>query len=350
MKKLELRIFRFDKDKDYEAYYKPYVYENYENFNALYDLLLQVQEDDIYFDFPKDENSCILINSELFSLSARLEQIVEKQGFELIIEPLSLKRATKDLIFDKKDFLAEFDFVASLVSNEDRKLYEKYDYLYYTSGILKFSQDCFGDSLFYFAWQMMQKYPEKRLDFLKIIADKERGIFYHLPSKNEALEQVIKALKDEILKIGFIDKNLLDFKEFKKEETKELKNVKHDFKGFNIGFYGYKNDDLKSKLKAQFMDFQSPTSGFELLNLNPNLAYKIAADIVLDAYDSGCDFLVVDKAKDFYMFDTCSKSLMKESGRDFEDFYILNSHELVALAQGEESASLKEHKLKVTLV
>ncbi|WP_251826745.1 hypothetical protein, partial [Campylobacter jejuni] len=24
MKKLELRIFRFDKTKDYEAYYKPY--------------------------------------------------------------------------------------------------------------------------------------------------------------------------------------------------------------------------------------------------------------------------------------------------------------------------------------
>ncbi len=43
MKNLELRIFRFDKQKDYEAYYKPYVYNNYENFATLYDLLLQVQ-------------------------------------------------------------------------------------------------------------------------------------------------------------------------------------------------------------------------------------------------------------------------------------------------------------------
>ncbi len=32
MKKLELRIFRFDKTKDYEAYYKPYIYDNYEKF------------------------------------------------------------------------------------------------------------------------------------------------------------------------------------------------------------------------------------------------------------------------------------------------------------------------------
>ncbi|EIA6247744.1 hypothetical protein K7P20_001201, partial [Campylobacter coli] len=55
MKNLELRIFRFDKQKDYEAYYKPYVYNNYENFATLYDLLLQVQNDDIYFDFEKND-------------------------------------------------------------------------------------------------------------------------------------------------------------------------------------------------------------------------------------------------------------------------------------------------------
>lgn len=350
MKRLELRIFRFDKDKDYEAYYKPYVYDNYENFGALYDLLLQVQEDDIYFDFPKDESDHVLVNSQIFSLSTSLEQIIQEKGFELVIEPLSLKRATKDLIFDKKDFLAEFDFVAPLVSTQDRELYEKYDYLYYTSGILKFSEHCFGDSLFYFTWQMVQKYPERKLDLLKILADKDRGIFYHFPTNNGALERIIDALKDEIFKAGFVDASLLNFKQFQENEVKELENIKYDFKGFNIGLYDCKSDDLKTKLKAKFVDFKSPSSGFELLNFNANLAYKIAADIVLNAYDSGCDFLVVDKAKDFYMFDTCSKNLMKESGRDFEDFYILSSYELIALAQGEEIMSLRDHKLKVTLI
>ena len=57
MKKLELRIFRFDKELDYESYYKPYIYDNYENFLKLYDLLLQVQDDDIYFKFDENENS-----------------------------------------------------------------------------------------------------------------------------------------------------------------------------------------------------------------------------------------------------------------------------------------------------
>ncbi len=350
MKKLELRIFRFDKDKDYEAYYKPYIYDNYENFNALYDLLLQVQDDDIYFDFPKDENAYVLVNSSPFVLGASLEQIVQEKGFELVIEPLSPNRATKDLIFDKKDFLCEFKHLASLVNDEDRKLYESYDYLYYTSEILKFKKDCFGDSLFAFAFEMIQKYPAKKLEILKLLADKHRGIFYHLRSKNQDLERRIALLKDEIFKAGLMDKNSLDFKSFEKHTAKEPTRVKHDFSGFNIGFYGFKNEALRVKLRAKTMDFQSPSSGFELLNLDAALAYKIAASVVLEAYDSGCDFLVVDEPKDFYMFDTCSKNLMKESGRDFEDFYILNSSELVALMQGEESASLSSHKLRVTLI
>ncbi len=350
MKRLELRIFRFDKDKDYEAYYKPYVYETYENFNALYDLLLQVSDDDIYFDFPKDENAYVLVNSSPFKLGENLEKILQEKGFCLIIEPLSTKRACKDLIFDKNDFLNEFKILESLVSKEDKKLYESLDYLYYTSKILQFNEECFGDSLFAFAFKMLQKYPAKKLEILRILSDKEHGIFYHLPSENENLEQKIAFLKEEILKANLFDKNLLNSKEFKKENFKTPNLIKHDFKGFNIGFFGFKEDNFKNKLKAKTLQIKGLSSGFELLNLNANLAYKIAADIVLEAYDSGCDFLVVDDLKDFYMFDTCSKNLMKESGREFEDFYILNSHEFASLMQGEKSAGLKNHKLKVSLL
>lgn len=46
----------------------------------------------------------------------------------------------------------------------------------------------------------------------------------------------------------------------------------------------------------------------------------MAANIILDAYDSGADFMVVNQAKDFYMFDTCSKKLMQDSGRDLRIF------------------------------
>ncbi|KAA6230866.1 hypothetical protein FMM58_04030 [Campylobacter sp. LR291e] len=354
MKELELRIFRFDKDKDYEAYYKPYVYKNYENFAMLYDLLLQIQDDDIYFSFDKNESSFVLVNKQAFSLSTPLSEILQLCGFELIIQPLSTKRAVYDLIIDKSDFLDKFKLIEELVSKEDKKLYEGLDYLYYTSEILEYLPEYLGDSFFYFVNEMIQKYPLKKRKFLSLIADKERGIFYHLSTKNENLEKIISNLQNEILKEGLFDKKLLKAN-LKDDEIKKnhLSSIKYDFKDFNIACYGFNPcENLRAKIKANFVDydFKSKSSPYTLLNLNENLAYKIAANIILDAYDSGSDFLVVAKNNDFYLFDTCAKKLMNESGRDFDDFYVLTRAEFISLIGGEVSSSLKNHNLKVSLI
>lgn len=357
MKNLELRIFRFDKQKDYEAYYKPYVYNNYENFATLYDLLLQVQNDDIYFDFEKNDKSYIVVNKEFLPLNTPLDILVKKYDFNLIIEPLSTKRSVKDLIINKDDFLEKFKYLAPFANEEDKKLYEKYDYLYYSSEILDFLPEYMGDAVFYLASKMIEKYPDKKIKILKTICDTQKGIFYHLTSKNEDLENTIKNLQKEIIDLKLINEAALEFDLPKinafDNEIKELKEIKHNFKDFNIAFYGFNAcDTLKSKLEAKFISYENSTknNGFTLLNLNPTLSYKMAADIVLDAYDSGADFMVVKEEKDFYLFDTCAKKLMQTSKRDFEDFYILSRFEFLALIQGIQAPSLKNHTLKVNLI
>ncbi|EJD3115475.1 hypothetical protein M1V02_001488, partial [Campylobacter jejuni] len=182
-------------------------------------------------------------------------------------------------------------------------------------------------------------------------------IFYHLENKNEILETTIKNLQNEMLNLGLFDKNILHFDLPKTNafdnEIKELKEIKHNFKDFNIAFYGFNAcDTLKSKLEAKFISYENSTknNGFTLLNLNPTLSYKMAADIVLDAYDSGADFMVVKEEKDFYLFDTCAKKLIQTRKRDFEDFYILSRFEFLALIQGIQAPSLKNHTLKVSLI
>ncbi|EAK3641971.1 hypothetical protein BHT78_00450 [Campylobacter coli] len=357
MKNLELRIFRFDKQKDYEAYYKPYVYNNYENFATLYDLLLQVQNDDIYFDFEKNDKSYIVVNKEFLPLNTPLDILVKKYDFNLIIEPLSTKRSVKDLIINKDDFLEKFKYLAPFANEEDKKLYEKYDYLYYSSEILDFLPEYMGDAVFYLASKMIEKYPDKKIKILKTICDTQKGIFYHLTSKNEDLENTIKNLQKEIIDLKLINEAALEFDLPKinafDNEIKELGEIKHNFKDFNIAFYGFNAcDTLKSKLKAKFISYENSikNNGFSLLNLNPTLSYKIAADIVLDAYDSGADFMVVKEEKDFYLFDTCAKKLMQTSGREFEDFYILSRFEFLALIEGIQAPSLKNHTLKVSLI
>ncbi|EAI5754819.1 hypothetical protein B6907_05270 [Campylobacter coli] len=357
MKKLELRIFRFDKTKDYEAYYKPYIYDNYENFASFYDLLLQVQDDDIYFDFDKDEDTYMVVNKQIIPLFTPLEKIAKEFDFSLCIEPLSTKRAIKDLIIDKNDFLDKYKYLEKFGDEEDKKLYAKYDYLYYASEILDYLPEYMGDGVFYLASKMIEKYPEKKIEILKTLADKEKGIFYHLESKNEILETTIKNLQNEILNLGLFDKNILHFDLPKTNafdnEIKELGEIKYDFNDFNIACYGFKiKDDIKSKIKAHFISYENSdkNNGFSLLQLNPELSYKMAASILLDAYDSGADFMVANQAKDFYMFDTCSKKLMQSSGREFKDFYVLSYFEFLSLIQGIKNPSLQNHDLKVSLI
>ncbi len=77
-----------------------------------------------------------------------------------------------------------------------------------------------------------------------------------------------------------------------------------------------------------------------MLNLNPTLSYKIAADIVLDAYDSGADFMVVKEEKDFYLLILVLKTYANK-WKEFEDFYILSRFEFLALIQGIQAPSLK---------
>ncbi|ELD5357290.1 DUF5644 domain-containing protein, partial [Campylobacter coli] len=350
-------IFRFDKTKDYEAYYKPYIYDNYENFASFYDLLLQVQDDDIYFDFDKDEDTYIVVNKQIIPLFTPLEKIAKEFDFSLCIEPLSTKRAIKDLIIDKNDFLDKYKYLEKFGDEEDKKLYAKYDYLYYASEILDYLPEYMGDGVFYLASKMIEKYPEKKIEILKTLADKEKGIFYHLESKNEILETTIKNLQNEILNLGLFDKNILHFDLPKTNafdnEIKELGEIKYDFNDFNIACYGFKiKDDIKSKIKAHFISYENSdkNNGFSLLQLNPELSYKMAASILLDAYDSGADFMVANQAKDFYMFDTCSKKLMQSSGREFKDFYVLSYFEFLSLIQGIKNPSLQNHDLKVSLI
>ncbi|HEF9472618.1 TPA: DUF5644 domain-containing protein [Campylobacter coli] len=357
MKNLELRIFRFDKQKDYEAYYKPYVYDNYENFATLYDLLLQVQNDDIYFDFEKNDKSYIVVNKEFLPLDTALDILVKKYDFNLTIEPLSTKRSVKDLIINKDDFLEKFKYLAPFANEEDKKLYEKYDYLYYSSEILDLLPEYMGDAVFYLASKMIEKYPDKKIKILKTICDTQKGIFYHLTSKNEDLENTIKNLQKEIIDLKLINEAALEFDLPKinafDNEIKELGEIKYDFNDFNIACYGFKiKDDIKSKIKAHFISYENSdkNNGFSLLQLNPELSYKMAANIILDAYDSGADFMVVNQAKDFYMFDTCSKKLMQSSGREFKDFYVLSYFEFLSLIQGIKNPSLQNHDLKVSLI
>lgn len=133
--------------------------------------------------------------------------------------------------------------------------------------------------------------------------------------------------------------------------------IKHYFNDFSVGIYqgispAHSSLKLAKMLKANIIDFDRKykSCGYQFLNFNTELAYQVASATLLDAYDSGCDFLIVEDFYSFHMFDKCSKELQNISGRDFEDFYILSFAEFASLALGIIPQTLKKHKLKVSLI
>ena len=87
-------------------------------------------------------------------------------------------------------------------------------------------------------------------------------------------------------------------------------------------------------------------------NENKNFTYKLAAEIILDAYDQGADFLLVDTIEHFYLFDNNISFLEKISNRDIV-LPVLYINELYSLAQGEHKEikkALDKHVIKIDLL
>lgn len=200
--KMLLRIFRFDKNTDYEAYYKPYVFE--QDFSDFTQLLKAVATKDIYFDYDLNPDSYIVVNGYFIKQNTSLGIF---NTDEFVIEPLDTKRSFKDLLIDKSDFYEHLKDFEGLIDENDKELYKNYDYLFYQSELREFNPDFKGDSYLIFIRKMLLKYPEKSLDFLKLTLP---WIYYHTSFKHTLLYNVddycesIKKLKSMLFEANLL--------------------------------------------------------------------------------------------------------------------------------------------------
>ncbi|MDO5045333.1 HdrB C-terminal domain-containing protein [Campylobacter sp.] len=345
---LEVKIFRFNAKNDVLRYYKPYFFDNC-HFAGVTELLCEIKKNDPYFEYEGCE--FVKINGVVTALAARMDRVLARFGANLIIEPLSTKRATKDLLINDNDFWAKFEPFSKFASKEDKVYYESLKPYFYAGFMSEFEPNFIGSSAIIFAKFLCEKYPDKKDEILALVDNSKFGvwiacglenfIFESASEFNEALSYIKSNLKEPLRKLSSLTE----------QKSVEALNFKHDFKEFIVATYGEILPEIKS-LKAKFITLESSNlpCGFELLGLNDELAFKLASEILLEAFDSGADFLLASDERAFYMFDTLYKKLEKFAGRRLENFYVLRQNELLQIANGEAPKSLKEHKLKVRLL
>ncbi len=364
--KLEISLFRFDAQSDYLPYYTKHYVKIQEEKNLL-DVLKTINEESS-FGFDDDENCGIVVNGIYTTVALSLEQIKKDFGDIIKLEPLSIRRAYKDLLINEDDF---YDKLALLEENhlnhEEGTLYEKYKLYYYASNTLNFNKDYIGDAFILLVHDLIKN--DKDVDKLKkLLLDKDNGIMFHTDLNNRVYElpDYVKKKIEDVQKKLNITKPIEEqnyrassAKEIKFDEVTKLTNIKYSFENFNIAYYEgasicRKTQNIINSLSANFLALPIMTNDLAMktFHINPLFTYALAAEVMLDAFDNGADFIVVDNAETFYLLDSHRKELEKVSGREIV-LPVIHSSELIKLASGEHEEvkkSLASHSIDPEII
>ena len=107
-----------------------------------------------------------------------------------------------------------------------------------------------------------------------------------------------------------------------------------------------------ANLKLIKYNLNNQVSGYDVYDLNEELSLKMAGTIMLDMFDNAADFVVINDARSFVMFDDLQKDLEKSVGREI-GLSVFGLAEILLLAFGvtdKEKIGLNDHKIKTTLI
>lgn len=336
--KLEISLFKFDYKSDYLPYYTKH-FINMDESQTLQDIFKLINEEHpiSYIDSPDEY---IVVNEIYTKMSTSCKEIRDSFGSELTFEPLSIRRANKDFLINEDDFNSRLEILNEFINDNDKTDYQSNKIYFYASNTLNFEYDYIGDSLLLLASNLVSKNPENEKAIIKKILDYDCSVDYHTNLSNRILNfdsSVEEKIEKLIQKCGISTKELSTNKKINFGEFKNSDSIKHNFKDFVIAYYeGTKSCNetatLLEKLDAKKLKLNSLKQ--DLGKKNEKFTYKIASKIMLDAFDSGADLLIVDNDEDFYLLDANRKNLYNACGREIT-IPVLHKNELEKLAIGE---------------
>ena len=363
--KLEISLFKFDKNSDYLPYYTKHFLKIEDEKNIL-DILNTINKS-AKLGFTNCPDFDLVINGIFVKASITLEEVVKNFGKELTIEPISIRRAYDDLLIDENDFKEKIKILKDLAQEDDKAEYLKLKQYYYASNTLNYKSDYIGDAILILAYDLIEKSPTIANYILLALDNMEIGAQYHTSLEKRIynfdmqIEEKITKVQDYLNLFEPLEKQnfrlnktlIIDFGVF--EENYE---IKHDFKDFNIAYYPSKNSTqtvkLLNKLNAKILNLDSMKLDLakNTFNKNPIITYHVAATILLDAFDNNADFLLVDTNEDFYIFDYNRKQLEKICGREVL-LPIIHKNELQKLVSGnhkEAKKTLDKHQINPEII
>jgi len=342
--KLEIRAFFFNAKTDYLPYYK--------NFSLTVDpdavvkeVLAQIQEINENFNYPK-QKLLMKINGLVVEANQSVASLIERLGSSWQIDPVNSYRSMHGLMINDDDFMQSYGLLQPYATEEDLKYYKTLYALHYASETEKFDHAYIGDAVLVLAHKMITEGSEHKESILEAITSVHSGLLdceyennlFNAQDHTAAINELKAMVKPEAA--PSLCSRLMDrFSKKEKEASISKKSA-------------VSIDDLESKQVAHYFGLASHTSmhelicekgikgihfsranklcGLGILEDNKELAFKKAGAILLDAYDSGAEVLVVEDTAALDMFKKHFSAIEKTVGRTMPGLELVSAEDFVA--------------------
>jgi len=345
--RLSIKAFFFNAKTDYLPYYKHFEITLDKDAKAV-DLLSKIKEQNENFSYP-EKNLVFRINDLVVEGEQAMDEVIERLGTELQIDPVNSYRSNNGLIINDDDFMQRYELLAPYASEEDLAYYRSLYALHYASETEKFDRDYIGDAILVLAHKLISGGSEHKEMILHTVADAYSGLFaceyennlFNMQDHGNAINELKQMVRPSKKKQPtFIDKMAAKF--IKKEEDASKPAAEEEMAGRGVAYYfggsSSNSEAVKKKaaqLEARMVDFAraGKLSGLSLLDDAEELAFKKAGATLLDALDSGAEILVIEDKEAYAMFEKNLSSIEKTMGRDIvltlitsEDFLAINEN------------------------
>jgi len=352
--KLEIRAFFFNAKTDYLPYYKNFNIKVDDEATAK-DLLVKIQEENENFSFPK-QKLVMKINGLVVDAKQSVSSLVERLGTSLQIDPVSSYRANDGLKINDNDFMKSFELLAPYASESDLKYYKTLYALHYASETENFDREYIGDAVLVLAHKMITEGSEHTEAILEAITSVHSGLFDCEYENNLFNAQDHTAAIDDLKAMAKPEEGpslcAQLIARFSKKEEKEVEVVVskravetiENLEEKQVAHYcGLVSHDAMHKLVAEMgmkgihFSRAGKLSGLSILEDNKDLAFKKAGAILLDAYDSGAEVLVVEDVAVLDMFKKNFSAIEKTIGRKMIGLELISAEDFVAQVNSVEA-------------
>ena len=353
--KLEIRAFFFNAKTDYLPYYKNFSISVEDDATAK-DLLAKIQEKNENFSYPK-QKLIMKINDLVVEAKQSVSSLVEKFGTSLQIDPVNSYRSNDGLKINDSDFMQSFELLAPYASEADLKYYKTLYALHYASETEKFDREYIGDAVLVLAHKMITDGSDYTNEILNTLTSVNSGLLdceyennLFKPQDHTAAINELKAMAKPPKEPSFMQKLSARFSkntegELQTPASKVAVTIEH-IEEKQIAYYAGKTSDKRDVISQMIKDIganevsfsrSSKLSGLGILEDNKRLALKKAGSILLDAFDSGAEVLLVEDEAALDMFQENFSEIQKVMGREIIGLELISVEDFISQASSIEA-------------